>query len=247
LEPGAEVYLLPVAIRYHFVQDMAREIDKSISRLEAAVGMNSDVKAEPYSRVRAVGERVVQMLEKQYDLKPEDEASLGDRMDLVKRTQLERAADIAKVKLRDGSLSEQMRAVINAVHRVTQDESNDQSHYAKKLWRESKNHLQPALHELDRLANWIAVYDGYVAEKPTPERMVHLLVRMEQEVLGTVSIKGRQVARVGVAEAISLSDYSEAYAMDKRTCVAEVTEECEGRTQGLLGKLASDLRISNEK
>jgi len=98
--------------------------------------------------------------------------------------------------------------------------------------------MQPALHELDRLANWIAVYDGYVASNPTPERMVHLLVRMEKEILGEVVIRGQQLAHVGIGKPISLAERLSAYEADKRATVAEVTHEVESSVQELLNELA---------
>jgi 1-acyl-sn-glycerol-3-phosphate acyltransferase len=238
-DPAADVKLIPVAIRYSFVQDMKKEILDSIERLERAVGLRVAREDAEYDRVRRVGELVVGKLEQQFDIEPADGAPLGERMDLVKHTQLERAADIAKVKLKGGSLPEEMRSVINAVHRVTQDDSAVKTDYDRRLWEEARSHMQPALHELDRLANWIAVYDGYVGSNPTPERMVHLLVRMEKEVLGEVVIRGKQLAHVGIGEPISLADRLPAYEADKRATVASVTHEVEASVQGLLNLLAS--------
>ncbi len=240
-EPEADVKLLPVAVRYSFVQDMAGEIANSIERLEQAVGLPIAKSDETYARVRRVGELVVAKLEAQYELKPIVDASLGDRMDVVKRTQLERAADIAKVKLKGGPLPEEMRMVINAVHRVANDPSQAKTAYDLRLWEEARSHIQPALHELDRLANWIAVYDGYVAASPTPERMVHLLVRMEKEALGLVAIKGRQRAQVAIADPISLAERLADYEKDKRATVAQVTKESEEKVQESLYLLAKGL------
>jgi len=238
-EASADIKLQPVAIRYRFVEEMGPAILASISRLERAVGLAADERGDPYARVRAVGELVVAKLEHQFGLKPDEGMTLGDRMDIVKRTQLERAAEIARVKLRGGILAEEMRMVVNAVHKVTQDPTQAKTPYDRRLWEESRNHIKPALHELERLANWIAVYDGYVAADPTPERMVHLLVRMEQEVLGHVSIKGAQEAHVRLGEPISLSERLPGYRQDKRSTVADVTHACENVVQDLLTGLST--------
>lgn len=237
-DPIANVKLLPIAIRYNFVQDMAPEIDASIERLEKAVGLTTSSE-DNYLRVRRVGELVVAKLESQFEVKPAAENTLGERMDVIKRTQLERAAGIAKVKTKGGPIAEEMRMVINAVHKVTDDVSSAKTDYDRRLWEEARNHIQPALHELDRLANWIAVYDGYVAAAPSVERMVHLLVRMEKEVLGQVVIKGKQQAKARLAEPISLADHWDAYRSDKRETVAKITRECESRVQNLLVELGN--------
>lgn len=236
-DPTADVKLLPIAIRYTFVQEMAPEIAASIERLERAVGLpiGSD---DNYARVRRVGELVVAKLESQFELKPAPEISLGERMDVIKRTQLERAAEIAKVKTRGGPIAEEMRMVINAVHKVTDDASSAKTDYDRRLWEEARNHIQPALHELDRLANWIAVYDGYVAASPSVERMVHLLVRMEKEVLGQVLIRGKQEAHVAICEPISLFDNLAKYESDKRRIVAQITKDAEAMVQSSLLLLA---------
>jgi len=238
-EDGADVKLQPVAIRYRFVEDMKEAILASIARLEEAVGLPVDAKGDSYARVRRVGELVVSKLEKQFGIVPVEDAKLGDRMDVVKRTQLERAAEIAKVKLRGGLLAEEMRMVVNAVHKVTQDAAQPKTDYDRKLWEEARNHIRPALHELERLANWIAVYDGYVAADPSSERMVHLLVRMEQEVLGKVSIRGTQEAFVRIGTPLSLADHFADYQADKRQTVAGITMACETQVQEMLTSLAS--------
>ncbi|MBC8066627.1 MAG: lysophospholipid acyltransferase family protein [Chlorobia bacterium] len=236
-DPKADVKLLPIAVRYTFTQDMTTEISESIERLERAVGLPIGKGEDAYTRVRKVGELVVTKLEAQFELKPPKGSNLGERMDVVKRTQLERAAEIAKVKIKGGPLAEEMRMVINAVHRVTNDPSAAKTDYDRKLWTEARNHIQPALHELDRLANWIAVYDGYVAASPTAERMVHLLVRMEKEVLGLVAIRGRQIAHVGIGNPISLSERLTDYEVDKRGTVASITKESEANVQDILTSL----------
>jgi hypothetical protein len=68
---------------------------------------------------------------------------------------------------------------------------------------------------------------------------VHLLLRMEQEVLGKVVIKGKQEARVRLAEPLSLADYADAYKADKRGTVSAITQECEAKVQRLLEELGS--------
>lgn len=237
-DPAADLKLLPIAVRYCFVQEMATEISSSIERLERAVALpiSSD---DNYLRVRRIGELVVAKLESQFELKPSPENTLGERMDVIKRTQLEKAAEIAKVKTKGGPIAEEMRMVINAVHKVTDDPTSAKTDYDRRLWEEARNHIQPALHELDRLANWIAVYDGYVAASPTVERMVHLLVRMEKEVLGQVVLKGKQQANVRLADPISLAEHWDAYRSDKRETVAKITRECESKVQSLLVELGN--------
>lgn len=235
----ADVKLLPIAIRYRFVQDMTQPILDSIERLERAVGIRVAREDKPYDRLRRVGELVVAKLERQFNIEPASEMSLGDRMEAVKLRQLERAAEIAKVELKGGSLPDQMRAVINAVHRVVQDDSRSKSDYDLRLWEEERSHIQPALHELERLSNWIAVYDGYVAANPTPERIVHLLVRMEKEVLGEVVIRGKQIADVRIGSPLSLADRLPAYQADKRASVANVTHEVEASIHQMLDQMGS--------
>ena len=237
----ADIKLLPVAVRYRFVEDMKPAIAHSISRLQKAVGISEAQPESIYGRIRGIGEVMVAKLEGQYGIKPDDASALGDRMDRIKRMQLERAAEIAGVKLKGGNLAEEMRVVVNAVHKVTHDSSQGKTTYDLRLWEEARNHIQPALHELDRLANWIAVYDGYVAADPSPERMVQLLVRMEQEVFGQVQIQGWQEAHVGIGDPISLAVHHSDYSTHKRETVSSVTKKCETSVQALLTGLAAKL------
>ncbi len=237
-DPEADVVLLPVAVRYQFVQDMQAEIASSIARLEQAVGLTGHASDETYVRIRRIGELVVGKLEQQFEIKPSADEPLGERMQRVKLTQLERAAGIAKIKLKGGPLPEEMRSVINAVHRVANDPSGAKSTYDRRLWQEAKNHIEPAIHELDRLANWIAVYDGYVAADPSAERIVHLLIRMEKEVLGRAFIRGRQKAHVRLGDPISLRAHQSAYLDSKRETVSSLAKAGEDAVQALLIQIA---------
>lgn len=56
--------------------------------------------------------------------------------------------------------------------------------YERHLRDEHRRWVQPLMRDLDRLANWIAVCDGYVAAQPSTERMADLLHRLEIEILG---------------------------------------------------------------
>jgi hypothetical protein len=252
------VHLLPIAIRYRFTHDMRPFIGASIARLETAVGVVSGAGEGFYDRIRRVGETIVGKLERQYDLDPspvvthEEErgeilgessgSPLGERMERLKRALLERAAERVGVRIKAGTLPEQMRSLVNEMHRVTDEPEEGTSRYDRRLWEQQRRHVAPALFELERLANWIAVYDGYVAADPTPERIVHLLRRMEVEVFGRARIGGRQACGIRIGEPICLREHLDAYRADRRSTVLDLTVRVEGEVEGLLGDLVARQR-----
>ncbi|MCO5296885.1 MAG: 1-acyl-sn-glycerol-3-phosphate acyltransferase [Fimbriimonadaceae bacterium] len=238
LKNGLEdVVLVPIAVRYRFLRSQRTAIARSLGRLERALGLETG-EGTRYDRLRRIGVEVVDRLTRQFGLEFDDATPLSERMDVLKRTQLEHAARIAGVELRGGSLAEEMRRVLNAVYGVEDPGPPEgASAYDRRLWGEARAHIAPAVHELDRLQNWIAVVDGYVGEDPSDERMAHTLVRLEVEVLGRRLLGGPTVCAVRVGPSISLAASRERYRADRRGAVEEVAASLESAVQAELDAL----------
>lgn len=237
-DPDGAISLLPVAVRYQFVQDMTGPIDASLTGLEGALRLPA-AQGDVYARLRRIGVAMLRMMEAEYGLKgkPADEdEDLTPRMDAIKTMLLERAAALMGETLPEGAtLPERMRLLMNSVYDVTHEEPGEpRSPYQERLHRQQIARAAPLMQDLNRVANWIAVQDNYVRARPTPERMADNLRRLEAEAFGAPRLRGRQRAVVRVGAPISLAACYDAYRADKRGTVARVTSELETAVQTLL-------------
>ncbi len=238
------ISLLPIAVRYQFVQDMTGAINDALTELEQQMRRPDilyrlQAEPDPYKRLRRIGVAMLSMMEAEYGLKSksiEDDENLTPRMDAVKNMLLDRAAALMGETLpAEATLPERMRLLMNSVYTVTHDEPGEpRSPYQERLHRQQIARAAPLMQDLNRVANWIAVQDNYVRERPTPERMADNLRRLETEVFGASRLRGRQRAVIRVGEPMNLAANYDDYRADKRGTVARVTDELEAAVQALL-------------
>lgn len=232
------IYILPVAIKYKFVEEMRPAIGAALARLETAVGLPTGTGDDPYTRLRRIGETVVEKLEADYDLSKGGPADLASRIAALKEAIIDRVARALHVQPRAGTLPDRMRQLINTLNRVTHEGPTHPCLYDARLWEDHSRRVAPLLSDLKRLANWIAVYDGYVAARPTPERMADTIRRLEVEVLGRTRCVGKQHCLARLAEPVSIASWHERYAANKRETVEQLTLQLESTVQSLLDAMA---------
>ena len=237
-EASADLFIQPVALKYKFTTDMRLPILFSLNRLEHFTGSPVPSDAGTYERLRGIGFAMLRSLEKEYRLpspkeKDEDlESDFTPRLDAIKEAILQRVALAVGIPdPRGETLPERMRTLIHAIEIVTRDEHDlsAKTPYDTELRRLQRERARPLLRDLDRIANWIAVYDGYVREDPTPERLFDLLVRLERECFGKSLLTGPRRARVRLPEPINLGDRLAAYKAARRAEVRAVAKEAEKR------------------
>ncbi len=232
------LYLLPVALKYYYVEDIAPEVEASLKRLADFTGAGVEPGDDTYTRLRKIGQAMLHSLEREYRITPDpnETEDLTTRLDAVKEAILVRVAAAAGVALpKGGTLPERMRNLIHVVETVTRDEPTDKSPYDTELRRQQRERAKPLLNDLRRLANWIAIYDGYVKANPTLERLADTLVRFERECFGVERLNGRRRCRIRLGEPLDLRECWPAYEKSRRTELVRVTREIESRVAALLG------------
>jgi hypothetical protein len=100
--------------------------------------------------------------------------------------------------------------------------------------------LETMTQAMTRLLNFDAIYDGYVAEKPTPERFLDTLVRFEREVFSVDKPrpKAHRQAFLRIGQPIRLADFLDAYSRDRAGTVATLVQELQQTTQHNLNTLS---------
>ncbi|MCH8273733.1 MAG: 1-acyl-sn-glycerol-3-phosphate acyltransferase [Armatimonadetes bacterium] len=232
----APLFIQPVAMKYRFVQDMSNEVTSSIGRLERALGLRRPAPSDAYARLRRVGDAVLRSAERVYGLEAGERDYMNPRIEAVREAILAEVAGRLGVKPEalGRTLPDKMRALFQKVNSLTRPDLVPETVYEVRLLSEMRDHIRPLLHDLNRLSNWVAVRDGYIAENPTPERVIETLRRLEIEVLGDSRIKGKKRCFVRLGEPFDLREYRDQYSQDKRAAVQAATSRTEDAVQSLL-------------
>jgi 1-acyl-sn-glycerol-3-phosphate acyltransferase len=207
-EPDARVLLLPVALRYRFAGDVSDELDRKLQALEAKLKLpplSRDLLLENlYARMRRVAVTILSDVEQEYSLPEMEDADLTPRFLAAKEAALSRAAELLGEKMPRGSIPERMRVLLHhaesELHELQNDETQDEP------LREREAGVLRAWRDLERLANWVAIYDGYASSSPTLERLAEVIYRLEADVFGSATFAGARIATVRVGEPIELPD-----------------------------------------
>jgi hypothetical protein len=232
------LYVQPVAIRYRFVEDMGKSIIESLQRLEEKLALPSPPPGDTYQRLRRIGHAVLAAAEDAYKLPRGSPDDMNPRIDAVREKIVERVAETLDMDpaLLGKTLPDKMRALSNRVNGVVLEEHEPTSPYSEALLRQEADRIKPLSQDLRRLANWLAVRDGYVGELATQERMVDTLWRLESEVLGKRIITGERECHVRLAEPIDLRGYLQT---PRKEAIVEVTHLVEERILSLLQEMAA--------
>ena len=242
-DEGASLFCVPISIKYAYLEDMRSQREASLARVESKL-FPPDCMAPPsqYERLRRIGKAVLAANEKSHNVKPDEDASLDDRIQMMKETIVRRIELQLELTPRAGqSLLDRIRALFNAVDRIVHEEPETYE-YQQKLLNERQQAARDLYDDLWRVLQLIAIYDGYVRESLTVERFMDVLCLLEMEVLGERRIWGPRKALVRVGDSVDLRDHFSAYKTDKRGVIQEVTLAIESRVRQMLATLADSAR-----
>ena len=211
-EPNAQIYLLPCALKYRFLRDVTPELHRKLNDLEDHLKMEFGP-TELYPRMRRVALGVFEEVEREYGLQSAPGDDISPRLQAAKEAALARAATFFGLEMPRGTLPERMRALLFEVESAMHDLEHDLEHENAAPDVENSEEFQIkaqntrlAWRDLQRLANWIAVYDGYAKKSPTPEHIAEVIYRLEIEVFGHATHAGLRIATVRIGQPIPLPD-----------------------------------------
>lgn len=235
---GAHLYCVPIAIKYVYLKDMHGEIDESLDRLEAAVGIGADRRSSSrYERLRQVAEAVLVANEKVHHVTAGADKSMDERIQNLKAHVASKIeGQLGIVPAARQGLLERVRVMFNALDRIVHDEPPS-SEYEQRLAAERQQLARTLYEDVWRLLQLVAVYDGYVREKMTVERFMDVLCLLELEVFQKRKMWGPRRACVRIGEPIDLLDHVVAYDANKREAVQLVNEALESSVHAMLREM----------
>jgi len=231
-EPLPDLYTVPVTLKYRYTGDMNRVIDETLSRLEKALQI-SEKSSNFYDRLRAVAERVLVGFEQDYGLKT-PEITIFPWNDRIQRLKTQVLQECEQKLGMTAAPGEPMRERVYRIQHLL--ESREES-VRDDFWTDEAIHKATA-----RLLNFDAIYDGYVAADPTPERFLETLIRLEREVfgIGQPPPKGDRKVIIRVGEPVNLKDYFERYQQNRSETVNTLVAQVRQDMQSLLDRAAGN-------
>ena len=228
------LYVVPIGIKYHYPQDMWNTIDTALTRLEHAILPPVErTSIERYERLRRIGIAVLRTLAAEYQYKMDETVPLDVHIQKLKEQILSHAEQIMGIHTKADVLA-RVRALKNLVDAEIYKDVEQMTEYEQKIHEELLQKFQQFYPDLERLINFIAISDGYVAKKPSQERFLEVIIRLEREVFGTAKMRGPRVASLRVGEPKNLRDCYDTYKTQKREMVEQITLELETAVQTLV-------------
>ena len=234
------LYVVPIGIKYIYDEEMWDEIEEALTRLEREILPQGSPAAEDlYGRLRQIGAAIVSTLEREYKLKADENRSLNERIEQLREHILSQMEEFMGVTPQTTVLPKtRVRALKNLVDAEIYRETEEISAYERQIHEQRLEKFQEFYPDLNRLINFIAIYDGYVGENRSPERFLEVITRIEREVFGGSKPRGPRIALMRFGTPKNLLDRYETYKQEKKQTVQDITLELETEVQALISDMS---------
>lgn len=235
-----DLYALPVSIKYRYTQDMQRVIHQILHRLETALSIEPN--GSDYDRLRAIAQQVLVRMEREYGTHSltKDKLSWDERISLLRTHILESCEQQLGISANPREALRERTYKIEYVLKTQADALESETTPETETTTGDRATKYTLIEKsIKRLLNFDAIYDGYVAENPTPERFLDTLTRLEREVfdIDKPPAKGYRQARIKLGEPINLKDFFTEYQRDRASTVNAVTLKVQQTVQQNLNLL----------
>ena len=234
----SSVKIRPIGITYRLVGDNSDKLEASLSAIEQE--LNVAPQGGMYERLRTVALTTLTELQTHYKLVPAEGAPVTTQVRELQNHILARVGKVLEVEVPEVSTLDRLRFVRNKLDEHIYKSEEGMSNYKKRLDRGHAEELVCLYQHLRRVQVFIAIYDGYVKETMTQDRFAEVLDKLEIEIFGARTLKGKCVAFVHVGEAIDLLTSYDQYKKDKRVTVARLADE-------LYAGLSSAIKLADQE
>jgi len=239
-----DLYVVPLSLKYRYIQPMQRVIDQTLSRLEAHLKLsasaldngvkdraNSDLMSD-YQRLRQIAHQVILQIEDEAGLTHMTQLDWNARIDRLREAFIDRCESALNI---EPNLNLPIRERVYKVQALLEEVSPVEKPKPMAAHGDSWDSLY---WDTVRLLNFDAIYDGYVAESPTPERFLDTLTRLEREVfhIEHAQPKAPRRACFHIGDPINLKDYMADYKRDRAGTVDLLAQQLRTLMQANLDK-----------
>ena len=233
-----DLYVVPLSLKYRYGQPMHRVIAQTLSRLESHFNLSalSDRKEDglmsDYQRLRQIAHQVILKIEDEAGLSHATQLDWNARIDRLRKAFIDRCEAALNIEPNlNMPIRERVYKVQAMLEEITTTEKPETVAVEGYRW-------DSLYWDAVRLLNFDAIYDGYVAESPTPERFLDTLTRLEREVfhIEHAEPKAPRRACFHIADPINLKDYLADYQRDRTGTVDRLAKELRTLMQANLDK-----------
>jgi 1-acyl-sn-glycerol-3-phosphate acyltransferase len=236
---GGPVILLPLALKYTFTKDVRPVLRKKVALLEDRLALKSPSEKSLMERLRAIGQTLLVALENEYDCGAKEGHSVNDRILQLRMQILKNAAYQLHIKLPENAKElDSVRVIRNTLDDFIYTDEAPKSDYQRKLHDEKAAVIRGLYRDLDRVVNFIAIYDSYLVEHNTQERFADNLDRLETEIIGgEPTFTGPRLVLLDVGHALDMSERYPDYKKNKRAVLTTTITEVSAQLTGMLKQL----------
>lgn len=232
------IYLVPIALKYTYTGDIKPALTETLTRLEAKMSVARPSGSKLYPRLMAVAERLIKALESEYNQEPSKDASLNDRITALRMAILTHMSSYLNIELPKSERTlDAVRMLRNRIDDFVYADEEGLSEYERQLHAEKATEIKGFYKDLDRVVNFVSIYDGYIKEHMTQERFADVLERIEHEVFGKTTIKGPRCIIIDVGHPIDLRSYQQEYKTSKKVALQKITDDLSSQMNGMLETL----------
>lgn len=232
------LYIVPIALKYTYAGDIRPALMDTLTKLEAKLSVARPSGSKLYPRLMAVAEKLIAALEGEYDRKPAKDATLNDRITGLRLAILSRMSAYLNLELpKSDRTLDAVRLFRNKIDDFVYADEHGLSEYEKERHDEKAAAIKTFYKDLDRVVNFVSIYDGYIKEHMTQERFADVLERIEHEVFGETSVKGPRSVLIDVGNPIDLRNYQNEYKTNKKVALQKITDELATEMSGMLETL----------
>jgi 1-acyl-sn-glycerol-3-phosphate acyltransferase len=222
------VWIVPTAIRYRYVEDIAPALDAAVTRMETRLRVAPRPGGPLGERVLHLGDVLLTIQEKE-KLGRAGEGDLHARIAALVESILARQEDLhLKAPRRGDSVALRVKALRRHLLDVRAD---------AEAPAEARDAARRGLDDV-QLAMTLYSYPGdYVAERPSVERIAETIEKFEEDLDGSSLPKGRRRALVVFGDPIDVSAAS--HGARARAASGEITERLEAEIARLMRENAA--------
>ena len=236
LEP---VYITPVALRYTYAKDVRPALRNTLRSLEDRLGIKTDTSQADYPRLLVIAGNLLETLEKEYNFKATAGATMNERINALRTHILKGIAGQLHLDLPANARPlEWVRIIRNSMDDFIYSDEAPKSDYQRKIHDEKAQIVKGFYRDLDRVVNFIVIYQGYIQEHNTQERFADILGRLESEIIGgEPSSWGSRRVFLDVGDSINVTAQYAEYKKEKRNVLNTVTDVIASQISNMLLKL----------
>ncbi len=175
------VYIVPVAIKYKFTEDISAALEASIVCIEEKV-FDRPQRGEPYSRILAIGTELLARSERRYGVTPVQGEPLFERIRRLRRWLLEDLERKHFGGVREGFDFDRARKIIIRISGFLM-EASPGAEFKGPPFVPKDDPLKEDWDAATLCARSVAFHDDYLLENQTPERMAETINKLWREVL----------------------------------------------------------------